>query len=54
MLRDHFGGSVERAVLSHKLEEVLGLNRTTASMRIYKLIRKGLVNVDGKVISLIA
>jgi hypothetical protein len=54
VLRDHFGGSVERAVLSHKLEEVLGLNRTTASMRIYKLIRKGLVNVDGKVISLIA
>ena len=54
VLRDHFGGSVERTVLSHKLEEVLGLNRTTASMRINRLARKGLVTIDGKCISLTA
>lgn len=52
ILRDYFGGSVERSVLNHKLVEVLGLNRTTASMRIHKLIRKGLVNVVDKTISL--
>ena len=51
ILRDHFGGAVERAVLTHKLEQVLGLNNATAKMRIQRAIRKGALLKSGKLVT---
>jgi hypothetical protein len=51
VLRDHFGGAVERPVLTHKLEEVLGLNNATAKMRIQRAIRKGALLKSGKLVT---
>jgi hypothetical protein len=50
ILNTYFSGSSERVVLSHKLEEQLGLSRTAASMRIARALRKGLLTAEGKVV----
>lgn len=51
VLRDHFGGAVERSVLTHKLEEVVGLNNASAKMRIQRAIRKGTLLQAGKLVT---
>jgi hypothetical protein len=48
VLNGYFSGSCERSVLSHKLEQVLGLGRSAATMRIGRAIRKGILIVEGK------
>ena len=50
ILHTYFSGSCERAVLSHKLEELLGLSRNAASMRIARALRKGTLTAEGKTI----
>ena len=52
ILRDHFGGAVERSVLTHKLEEVLGVVRHAAQMRIRRAIDRGNVTLNGKIVAL--
>ncbi|MBQ9137949.1 MAG: AAA family ATPase [Alistipes sp.] len=46
IIRTYYGGSVERSVLANKLIETLGLGRTTASMRISRAVRKGILELD--------
>ena len=48
VLNGYFSGSCERSVLSHKLEQVLGLGRSAATMRLCRAIRKGILIVEGK------
>ena len=48
ILNTYFSGSCERVVLSHKLEQLLGLSRNAASMRIARALRKGTWTVEGK------
>ena len=50
ILNTYFSGSCERVVLSHKLEQQLGISRTAASMRIARALRKGLLTAEGKVV----
>ena len=52
ILNDHFGGSCERKVLSHKLEQAYSLAPSTASMRINRAIKNGAVVCRDKIISL--
>ncbi len=52
ILNDHFGGSCERKVLSHKLEQALGLSRNNASMRIKRAIDRGSLSIKGDIVSL--
>jgi hypothetical protein len=53
ILRDHFGGAVERTVLTHKLEQLLGLTSAASKMRIARALRKGIVLQSGKIITTI-
>ena len=41
ILREYYGGSVERATLTHKAVEQLHINEGTAKMRIRRLINRG-------------
>jgi len=50
ILNTYFSGSCERTVLSHKLQELLGLSRNAASMRIARALRKGILTAEGKTI----
>ena len=52
VLNDHFGGSCERKVLSHKLEQAYSLAPSTASMRINRAIKNGAVVCRDKIICL--
>ena len=52
ILNDHFGGSCERKVLSHKLEQAYSLAPSTASMRINRAIKNGAVVCRDKIICL--
>jgi hypothetical protein len=50
ILKDFYGGSVERATLTHKVVEQLGINEGTAKMRIHRLISRGkLIALDREV-----
>jgi hypothetical protein len=48
----YYGGSAERIVFCHKLEEVLGLSRNAAQMRIYRAIRKGKLLATDKYVTI--
>ena len=50
ILREQFGGVVERTTLRNKIMEVLSLNRTTALMRIKRLCISGMLVEDGNLI----
>ena len=43
LLRSEYGGAVERATLTHKIESLFSLGRTTAQMRIKRLIDRGVL-----------
>ena len=51
ILRNSFGGSVERKVLVNKLQETLSLSYNAVQMRISRTLRKGLITQTGEVIS---
>ncbi|MBQ6612278.1 MAG: hypothetical protein IIX19_00980, partial [Alistipes sp.] len=44
---DLYGGTIERSTLVARLMESLGLAKTTAHMRVKRLVDKGLLLVDG-------
>ena len=50
LLEDTFGGAIERATLINKLTETQGINRTTAAMQISRLIKRGELTLDGKIV----
>lgn len=50
ILRENYGGAVERNVLISKLEEQCGLSRTTAYMRISRAIKRGELIAKGKLV----
>ena len=50
LLEDEYGGAIERATLVHKLVEKQGINTTTAHMQVNRLIKRGVLSIDGKVV----
>ena len=50
ILRDEFGGSAERKLLCHKMEDILGITQSYASMKIMRAIERGLLRCEGKVV----
>ena len=50
ILSTEYGGVVERATLSKKVVELLGLNTPTAKMRIKRLINKGELCAEGNLV----
>lgn len=50
ILREEFGGAVERKLLCHKMESVLGITQSYASMKIMRAIERGQLRSDGKVV----
>ena len=50
LLEDTFGGAIERATLINKLIETQGINRTTAAMQVVRLIKRGDLMLDGKIV----
>ena len=52
VVRDSFGGSIERKVLVNKLQQTLGLARTTAQMRVSRAIRKGVLLQNDNLVTL--
>ena len=50
LLEDMFGGAIERATLINKLVETHGLNRTTAAMQVSRLIKRGVLTLDGNIV----
>ena len=52
LLEDEYGGAIERATLVHKLVDTHGINDKTAYMQVMRLIRRGVLQLDGNVVSL--
>ena len=52
VVRDDFGGSIERKVLINKLQQTLGLARTAAQMRVSRAIRKGILLQNDNLVTL--
>ena len=50
ILSTEYGGVVERATLSKKIVELLGLNTPSAKMRIKRLIDKGQLSAEGNLV----
>ena len=50
LLEDTFGGAIERATLTNKLADIQGINRTTSTMQISRLIKRGELILDGKIV----
>ena len=51
LLEDTFGGAIERATLINKLIETQDLNKSTAAMQVLRLIKRGVLKSDGRVVS---
>ena len=51
LLEDTFGGAIERATLVNKLVETHGFNKSTAAMQVLRLIKRGVLKSDGKIVS---
>ena len=52
ILREELGGSAERKLLCHKLEEVFSLSHNYAKVKITRAIERGILLYDGSVVSL--
>ena len=52
LLEDEYGGAIERTTLVHKLVDTHGINDKTAYMQVMRLIRRGVLQLDGNVVSL--
>ena len=51
-LQTHFGGSVERKVLTNKIVELQGVSHDTARMRIGRAIKCGLIEQHNNIVRL--
>jgi hypothetical protein len=47
VMRDYFPDGVSRTTLTNKVMEVLGTSRNTSNVKIFRAIRKGLLEVSG-------
>lgn len=52
ILSEHFGGAVERTVLTNKLTEICGISTQVARMRIHRAQKKGILIADDKIVRL--
>ena len=52
LLEDEYGGAIERTTLIRKLAETRGLKQGTAAMQVQRLIGKGSLVVDGRMVQL--
>ena len=52
ILRDYYGGAVERTVLTDRVAELCSIDRHTATMRISRAIKRGLLECHEKIVSL--
>jgi hypothetical protein len=50
LLEDEYGGAIERTTLINKLIETQGIKCTTAQMQVNRLIKRGVLSTDGKVV----
>ena len=53
LLEDAYGGSIERATLINKLMEVKGLKKTTAHMRLKRLMDRGILSESNGIVSVV-
>ena len=53
LLEDASGGSIERATLINKLIEVKGLKKTTAHMRLKRLLDRGILSESNGIVSVV-
>ena len=53
LLEDAYGGSIERATLINKLIEVKGLKKTTAHMRLKRLLDRGILSESNGIVSVV-
>ena len=51
LLEDSYGGAIERATLVNKLIETKGLKRTTAQMKVKRLVENGTLIAQGNMVS---
>ena len=51
MLEDMYGGSIERTTLINKLMELKGLKKTTAHMRLKRLLDRGILSESNGIVS---
>ena len=51
LLEDSYGGAIERATLVNKLIETKGLKRTTAQMKVKRLVENGTLMAQGNMVS---
>ena len=52
ILNEHYGGSIDRAVLVNRISQELGLTQNAARMRVARAIKKGVIRYDGKTVTL--
>lgn len=52
ILRDYYGGAVERSVLTDRVAELCSIDRHTAAMRISRAIKRGRLECREKIVSL--
>jgi hypothetical protein len=52
LLEDEYGGAIERATLVRKLIETQHLKQSTAAMQVQRLISKGSLVADGRMVQL--
>lgn len=53
LLEDAYGGSIERTTLINKLMEVKGLKKTTAHMRLKRLMDRGILSESNGIVSVV-
>ena len=52
LLEDEYGGAIERATLINKLADTMNIKRNTASMQVARLISKGYLIANGRMVQL--
>ena len=52
LLEDEYGGAIERATLINKLADTMNIKRNTASMQVARLISKGYLVANGRMVQL--
>ena len=52
LLEDEYGGAIERTTLIHKLTETQGIKQHAAAMQVQRLIGRGSLVVDGRMVQL--
>ena len=52
LLEDEYGGAIERVTLINKLADTMNIKRNTASMQVARLISKGYLVANGRMVQL--